>query len=165
VGAGDGTTLVTDAGALVAVATPGHASNHLCWHQGDRRCLYTGDHILGTTSPVILPPDGDMTEYLASLQRVAALPIDWLLPGHGAALADPPRVCAALTRHRLAREARVLAALAAVGRAPLATLVPRVYSDVDPSLHGWAARTLEAHLLRLVALGQAARVGDEWSVR
>ncbi|MBS0396080.1 MAG: MBL fold metallo-hydrolase, partial [Proteobacteria bacterium] len=71
--AGEGTVLATDAGELVAVATPGHASNHLCWRQPGLGLLYTGDHVLGAVSPVIAPPDGDMGEYLESLARLRAL--------------------------------------------------------------------------------------------
>ncbi len=158
----DGGTVATDAGPLVAVATPGHASNHLCWQQPERRWLYTGDHILGTTSPVILPPDGDMTEYLDALGRLAALDLERLLPGHGPSLLEPQAVIAALVRHRLAREARVFAALPSVGGATLDELLPLAYEDVAPSLYVWARRTLEAHLLRLGQIGLARCDGDRW---
>lgn len=158
----DGGGVDSDAGRLVAVATPGHASNHLCWHQPDLRWLYTGDHILGTTSPVILPPDGDMTEYLEALARLRQLDLAHLLPGHGPALAGPRQAIDALVQHRLAREARVLAALPAAAAATLDELLPVAYADVAPALHGWARRTLEAHLLRLVQLGKVRRDADRW---
>jgi glyoxylase-like metal-dependent hydrolase (beta-lactamase superfamily II) len=159
----DGDALGTDAGPLVAVVTPGHASNHVCWHAPGPRLLITGDHILGTTSPVILPPDGDMTEYLDSLARLAGLDLERLLPGHGPVLEAPYAVIEDLIRHRLEREARVVAALAAAGPAPLGALVPLAYADVDPSLYPWAQRTLEAHLIRLERDGRARRAGGHWS--
>lgn len=162
-GVGDGDTLDCDAGPLVAVATPGHASNHVCWYQPAARLLYTGDHILGTTSPVILPPDGDMTEYLDSLARLAALSLALLLPGHGPPLTEPQAVIESLTRHRLAREARVAAALAVGSPVSLDALLPIAYADVDPSLYPWARRTLEAHLIRLERTGRARRVGAGWA--
>ena len=160
--AGEGHALATDAGELVAVATPGHASNHLCWHQPALRLLYTGDHILGTVSPVILPPDGDMGEYLDSLARLQRLDLAVLAPGHGPLLAEPRAAIAALIGHRLAREARVAAALAALGRASLEALLPVVYRDVDAVLHGYARYTLEAHLLKLEREGRARRDGTDW---
>ncbi len=159
----DGDVLDTDAGAVVAVTTPGHASNHVCWHAPAQRLLCTGDHILGTTSPVILPPDGDMDEYLDALARLRALPLDWLLPGHGPVLAAPVEVIDALVRHRLEREARVVAALARAPGSIPADLVPLAYPDVAPSLYPWARRTLEAHLIRLERAGDARRDGERWS--
>jgi glyoxylase-like metal-dependent hydrolase (beta-lactamase superfamily II) len=161
---GDGTVLATDAGELIAVATPGHASNHLCWFEPATGRLYTGDHILGTVSPVILPPDGDMGEYLDSLQRLAALGATCLLPGHGPVLADPGTVIATLVRHRLMREARVLAALDGAGPATLEMLLPRVYADVDPALYGIAAYSLEAHLIKLRRDGRVQQRAGRWSL-
>ena len=161
----EGLVLTTDAGALVAVATPGHASNHVCWHQPALRLLYTGDHVLGTVSPVILPPDGDMTEYLDSLARLARLELAAFAPGHGPFVTDPRATLEALIRHRLAREARVVRALADLGRAPLDRLLSVVYQDVAAALHGYARYSLEAHLLKLEREGRARRDGAEWLPR
>lgn len=158
----EGLRLATDAGELVAVATPGHASNHVCWHQPALRLLYTGDHVLGTVSPVILPPDGDMAEYLDSLARLRGLALEAFAPGHGPLLPEPAAVIESLLRHRLAREARVVAALAALGRASLATLLPAVYRDVATELHDVARYSLEAHLLKLEREGRARRDGADW---
>lgn len=157
----DGARYACDVGELVAVPTPGHASNHVCWHHVPTRSLATGDHVLGTVSPVILPPDGDMTEYLDSLARLQRLDLAALLPGHGPVLRDPPAVLAGLVRHRLAREAKVAAALGAVPL-DLDGLLPRVYDDVDPALHGFARYSLLAHLLKLERDGRAVRTGEEW---
>ncbi|HXQ31184.1 MAG TPA: MBL fold metallo-hydrolase [Steroidobacteraceae bacterium] len=163
--AGDGTVLDTDVGALRAVATPGHASNHLCWVQPDGRRLYTGDHVLGTVSPVILPPDGDMSEYLDSLARLDALEAQTILPGHGPVLAEPKAVIAGLVRHRQMREARVLAALRDLGPASIEELLPQVYADVDPALHAMARYSLEAHLLKLERERRARRDDGRWQAR
>ncbi|HXQ63218.1 MAG TPA: MBL fold metallo-hydrolase [Steroidobacteraceae bacterium] len=160
--AGDGCILATDVGELVAVATPGHASNHLCWFEPAGRRLYTGDHVLGTVSPVILPPDGDMTEYLDSLARLDALDAQAILPGHGPVLAEPKVVIAALVRHRQMREARVLAALRDLGPASIETLLPHVYADVDPARHAIARYSLEAHLLKLERECRARRDDGRW---
>lgn len=162
---GDGFTLATDAGVLVAVATPGHASNHLCWHQPALGLLYSGDHVLGTVSPVILPPDGDMSEYLDSLARLRRLELSAFAPGHGPLVPEPVATIDALVRHRLAREARVVQVLAGLGRAPLEALLPLVYADVAGELHAYARYSLEAHLLRLERNGRARRDGADWLPR
>lgn len=157
----DGARFACDAGELVAVPTPGHASNHVCWHHPPTRSVATGDHVLGTVSPVILPPDGDMSEYLDSLARLQRLDLAALLPGHGPVLREPAAVLAGLVKHRLAREAKVAGALDAAPRS-LDALVLRVYDDVDPALHGFARYSLLAHLIKLERDGRAARAGEEW---
>jgi glyoxylase-like metal-dependent hydrolase (beta-lactamase superfamily II) len=163
--ADDGMALATDAGALIAVATPGHASNHVCWHQPALRLLYSGDHVLGAVSPVILPPDGDMSEYLDSLARLKDLDLAAFAPGHGPLVPDPVATIDALVRHRHAREARVVRALAELGRAPLEALLPIVYADVAGELHAYARYSLEAHLLKLEHDGRARRDGADWQGR
>jgi glyoxylase-like metal-dependent hydrolase (beta-lactamase superfamily II) len=163
--AADGFALATDAGALVAVATPGHASNHVCWHQPALRLLYSGDHVLGAVSPVILPPDGDMTEYLESLARLRRLDLAAFAPGHGPLVPEPTATIDALVRHRLAREARVVDALTGLGRAALETLLSIVYADVARELHAYARYSLEAHLLKLERDGRARRDGADWFPR
>ncbi len=160
--ADEGLELATDAGALIAVLTPGHASNHVCWHHPARRLLYSGDHVLGTVSPVILPPDGDMSEYLGSLARLRSLDLAAFAPGHGPLVPHTVATLDALLRHRLAREARVIAALAARGRATLEELLPVVYQDVAQELHGYARYSLEAHLLKLERESRARRDGAAW---
>jgi glyoxylase-like metal-dependent hydrolase (beta-lactamase superfamily II) len=157
----DGARYASDAGDLFAIPTPGHASNHVCWQHRESRQLFTGDHVLGTVSPVILPPDGCMSEYLDSLARLQRLELAAILPGHGPVLHDPAGVLAGLVAHRLGREAKVRRALeAAAGE--LDELVPRVYDDVDPALHGFARYSLLAHLLKLERDGHARRDGGRW---
>ena len=159
----DGERVLLDGFALRCVATPGHAANHMCFLLEELGILFTGGHILGHVSPVIVPPDGDMADYLASLARLKGLGAKLIAPGHGPVLEQPARAIDELLAHRLAREAKVCAALAAAGAARIEDLLPSVYDDVDPLLHDLAAHTLLAHLLKLERDGLAAvRDGGEW---
>ena len=159
---GDGEAVELDGRALRCIATPGHASNHVCWILVDEGLLFSGDHILGQVTPVILPPDGDMDDYLESLARLRALPLTRIAPGHGPMLDDPLDVIDGLVAHRLRREAKVSAALDAACAAALDELLPRVYGDVDVSLYELARHTLLAHLVRLERRGVALRSNDGW---
>jgi glyoxylase-like metal-dependent hydrolase (beta-lactamase superfamily II)/8-oxo-dGTP pyrophosphatase MutT (NUDIX family) len=148
---------------LRALHTPGHASNHLCWLLEEERLLFTGDHVMQGSTVVINPPDGDMGAYLASLQALLDEPLDWFAPGHGFLMAQPHAELQRLIAHRLAREAKVLAALRASGTVPTEALVSTVYSDVPATRHGIALRSLSAHLLKLQADGRAHWDGAGWS--
>ena len=151
---------------LRAVATPGHASNHLCWLLEEERLLFTGDHVMQGSTVVINPPDGDMGAYCASLQALLALDLDWFAPGHGFLMARPHDELRRLLAHRGAREAKVLAALQqASGPLSPAALVPAVYGDVPVARHGIAERSLLAHLLKLAAEHRAQRDEEgRWAV-
>ncbi len=158
-----GERLVLGAGTtLDVVHTPGHASNHLCYHLVEERLLFTGDHVMQGSTVVINPPDGDMAAYLAALEGLLALDLEWLAPGHGFLVAEPPAVVRALIAHRLRREAKVAAAVAA-GPAELPVLVGRAYDDVPQALHGVASRSLLAHLLKLQGQGDVQCAGEVWS--
>jgi glyoxylase-like metal-dependent hydrolase (beta-lactamase superfamily II) len=150
---------------LRVLHTPGHASNHLCYLLEEEKLLFTGDHVMQGSTVVINPPDGDMAAYLAALKALLNEDLHWLAPGHGFLVAEPHTVLRALIAHRLKREARVLAALRAAAPGPVAALVPVVYEDVPAALHGVAARSLLAHLLKLEQDGLAARSGEDWSAR
>jgi len=151
------------AGATLRVIhTPGHASNHLCFLLEEERILFTGDHIIQGSTVVIDPPDGDMAAYLGSLESLLREPLDHLAPGHGTLIPDPHAAIQALIRHRLRREAKVVAALPQDQPAKLAVLVRRVYDDVSPQLHPLAERSLLAHLLKLEGEGRARRMTDSW---
>jgi glyoxylase-like metal-dependent hydrolase (beta-lactamase superfamily II)/8-oxo-dGTP pyrophosphatase MutT (NUDIX family) len=152
----DGERLDCGGAALRVIATPGHASNHLCFLLEDEDLLFTGDHVMQGSTVVINPPDGDMVAYLASLERLRAAPPAWLAPGHGFLVAEPRAVFEALIRHRLRREARVVRALAQLGEGDVDALLPEVYADVPAVLHAPARRSLLAHLLKLAADGVAA---------
>lgn len=157
-----GERLVVGDATLRVIHTPGHASNHLCYLLEDEKTLFTGDHVMQGSTVVINPPDGDMSAYLRALESLLAEPLDWLAPGHGFLVADPHGVLRHLVRHRLAREAKVRAALQAVGEGEIGELLPRVYDDVPRALHPVATRSLLAHLLKLRDDGVAVQAGERW---
>jgi glyoxylase-like metal-dependent hydrolase (beta-lactamase superfamily II)/8-oxo-dGTP pyrophosphatase MutT (NUDIX family) len=144
----------TSGGAtLRAIHTPGHASNHLCYLLEETRMLFTGDHVMQGSTVVINPPDGDMRAYLASLEALLAEDVAIIAPGHGFLIGAPHKEMRRLIAHRLARESKVRAVLGAHGPATLEAILPRVYDDVPERMHRWAARSLTAHLDKLVAEG------------
>lgn len=147
---------------LRALLTPGHVANHVCFLLEEEQLLFTGDHLMQGTTVVIVPPFGDMKEYLESLQMLHRYQIAALAPGHGTVIRDPQVEIDRVIRHRLAREAKVLAALHKVGEATLETLTPLVYDDVAPTLHPVARYSLWAHLLKLERDGCAAVQAGRW---
>lgn len=162
----DGEIIAAGAQSLTALATPGHRFDHLClWHVPSG-VLFAGDLVAGSGTVVIIPPEGDMRAYLASLALLQALPLTRIWPGHGPAIDDPAAKLSAYITHRLAREAQVVAALrAAVAPQSVAQLVPVVYADTDPAMHGWAAQSLLAHLLKLEGEGRVIHdAADQWQV-
>ena len=158
----DGECIEAGDALLRVVCTPGHAANHLCLVLEADRVLFSGDHVLNGSTTVVDPPDGDMLAYLASLDRLTREPVDFILPAHGYVLAPAVPAMQALARHRLAREEKVLTALRAAGPSALESLVPHAYADVPVTLHGVAARSLLAHLLKLQAEGRAKQTGESW---
>ena len=154
--------LKTSEFSLRAILTPGHVSNHVCYLLEEDRILLTGDHVMGGSTVVIIPPAGDMAHYIGSLERMLGYELDHLAPGHGGLIGDPRGEIEHLIAHRLKRERKVADALADNGPCPLETLLPVVYDDVDASLHPMAAKSLLAHLLKLVTDGRARRNGDNW---
>jgi len=158
----DGERLALGGVMLRAIHTPGHASNHLCYLLEQTRMLFTGDHVMQGSTVVINPPDGDMRAYLASLEKLLGFDIAIFAPGHGYLIGAPQKEVKRLVAHRLAREAKVAAALRRRGEATLEELVPDVYDDVSPRLHPVAARSLSAHLDKLVADGRARRASGRY---
>jgi glyoxylase-like metal-dependent hydrolase (beta-lactamase superfamily II)/8-oxo-dGTP pyrophosphatase MutT (NUDIX family) len=153
---------VGEACTLRVIHTPGHASNHLCYLLEEEHTLFTGDHVMQGSTVVINPPDGDMVAYMAALQALLDEDLHWLAPGHGFLVAEPHVVLRGLISHRLQREAKVVAALAALsatGPAALDALLAQVYSDTPAALHPVARRSLLAHLIKLQAEGRAVAVG------
>ena len=150
---------------LSAIHTPGHASNHLCYLLEEEKTLFTGDHVMQQSTVVINPPDGDMRAYVASLRSLLDLDLDWLAPGHGFLMAEPRRAMQAIIDHRLAREAKVVAALSELGPSTAETLLARVYADVPARLHPMAMRSLTAHLFKLRDDGVALEEAGNWSMR
>ena len=157
----DGQRIVLNGLTLEAVHTPGHASNHLCYRLVELDWLFTGDHIMGGSTVVIAPPDGNMGQYLQSLKRLKDLGLKALIPGHGAVIDDPLKEVDALIAHRLGRERKVYEAVAAESGS-LDRLVVTVYDDVSPSLHSVARLSLLAHLQKLQEDGRVELQGDLW---
>ncbi|HEX5787105.1 MAG TPA: MBL fold metallo-hydrolase [Woeseiaceae bacterium] len=151
----DGARLDAGEFALEAIHTPGHASNHLCYRHVGLGWIFTGDHIIEGSTVVIDPPDGNMRDYLASLARIRDLRPAALLPGHGDVIDEPARVIDWIIDHRLAREHAVRKALRTGAGGTARELVAAVYPDVPAQLHGWAERSLLAHLIKLVEDGEA----------
>jgi glyoxylase-like metal-dependent hydrolase (beta-lactamase superfamily II) len=160
----DGDAVELDGFSLRAIHTPGHASNHLCFLLPETGMLFTGDHVMQGSTVVIGPPDGNMRAYLQSLRRLLELEIAVIAPGHGCLIHDPHTEAERLIEHRLRRESKVRQTLLEAGAAvPLATLLPRVYNDVPQTLHPIAAKSLQAHLDKLVEDGDVRYVGGSYA--
>ncbi|MGI8793995.1 MAG: MBL fold metallo-hydrolase [Acidimicrobiales bacterium] len=155
----EGFTIEATEFRLTTIHTPGHASNHLCYVIEEERLLFSGDHIMNGSTVVIAPPDGDMSAYLASLERIKKRRLRAIAPGHGALIEEPKAKIDEYIKHRLAREAMVASALADAGKATVEELVPAVYRDVDEALYPIARYSLWAHLRKLADDGKA-RAGD-----
>ena len=145
---GDGETLSGPDWSLTALHTPGHLGGHLCLALG--ATLFSGDHVMGWSSSIVSPPDGDMGDYMASLHRLAATAWRRLLPGHGAPVEAPAERIAALIAHRQDREAQILRVLAE-GPARIPALTARIYQDIPPTLMRAAERNVLAHLIDLAS--------------
>src|SRR6266516_4329626 len=151
---------VTGAGwTLEAVATPGHTANHMAYAYKEGRLLFSGDHVMAWSTPVVAPPDGAMGDYMASLHKLAARPETTYFPGHGGAVRDAPLFVQHYIRHRQAREASILRRLAK-GTADIPTIVRAVYIGLDPRLVGAAGLSVLAHLEDLFARGLVATDGE-----
>ena len=149
-----GETLAGDGWTMEALSTPGHASNHMAFVLRDENALFSGDHVMGWSTTVVAPPDGDMAAYMASLEAVIERRFTTIWPTHGAPVTDPGPFLEAYRAHRLGREAQVLARLAA-GDRKIGDMVPALYASVDPGLWPAASLSVWAHL---IALEQAGRV-------
>lgn len=146
---------------LEAVATPGHTSNHLCFALPEAQALFTGDHVMGWSTTVISPPDGDMADYMASLDKLMARDDIVYYPAHGEPVDNPRRFVRGLAGHRKQREGQILRLLRQDAR-PIPAMVEKMYVGVDPRLHGAAGRSVLAHLIDLEARGLVARDGEQW---
>jgi glyoxylase-like metal-dependent hydrolase (beta-lactamase superfamily II) len=142
--------------ALTAIATPGHAANHLCFFWRD--ALFSGDHVMAWSTSVVAPPDGSMSDYMASLEKLRAREETIYWPGHGGPVVEPKRYVRGLITHRRQREQAILARLEA-GPTTIAEIVETNYVGLAPRLKGAAALSTLAHLEDLLARGLASR-GD-----
>ena len=177
----DGERLAGDGWALEAVATPGHTSNHLCFalkrfpqkwepvlrsasapdEEAGTGILFTGDHVMGWSTTVVSPPDGDMTLYMASLDRLLGRDDRLYLPAHGPGVDRPHDHVRALIEHRQMRERQILAHLEA-GEGRIPAMVATMYRDIDPRLHPAAGRSVLAHLVDLARRGLVREEGERW---
>ena len=141
---------------LRAIRTPGHVDNHVCFLLEEEGMVFAGDHIMNGSTVVIVPPGGNMADYIASLRRLLDHDVKVVAPGHGELIPDCRGEVEKLVRHRLMREAKVASALDSVPRS-LDGLVVTVYDDVDPVMHEWAKLSLLAHLIKLEGEGRTLK--------
>jgi glyoxylase-like metal-dependent hydrolase (beta-lactamase superfamily II) len=154
----DGEVVSGDGWTMEAVTTPGHTANHMSFALKESDLVFAGDHVMAWSTTIVAPPDGAMTDYMESLQKLARRSEPLYLPGHGAAVRDAPRYVEFLIRHRQGREASILHRLGK-GAADIPTIVKAVYIGLDPRLVGAAALSVLAHLEDLVARGVVATEG------
>lgn len=147
---GDGEVVAMGSGwTMRAVFTPGHTSNHMCYALDEERALFTGDHVMGWSTTVVSPPDGNMRDYIDSLRKVMARDDVTLWPTHGAPVTTPKPFLQAFLEHRLQREAQVLATVRS-GLSDIEAMVKVMYADVREELHKAAGRSVLSHLIKLV---------------
>ena len=146
----DGDVIAGDGWALESIATPGHTANHMAFALKGTDVLFSGDHVMGWSTSIVAPPDGSMSDYMASLDRLAARPETVYLAGHGDVIRDGPGFVARYIAHRRGREASILHRLG-TGEADIPSLVRAIYIGLDPRLTGAAALATLAHLEDLTA--------------
>ena len=150
--------------SIRAIHTPGHVDNHYCFLLEEEGMVFAGDHIMNGSTVVIVPPGGNMKDYIESLQRLLDYDVKAIAPGHGEIIPGCRDEVEKLVRHRLMREAKVVANLGRSGPVPIETLVVSVYDDVPEAMHRWAQLSLLAHLLKLEVDGRACQNAGIWSL-
>jgi len=151
--------IVSGAGwTIEALTTPGHTANHMAYAFKEADLIFSGDHVMAWSTSIVAPPDGAMSDYMASLEKLARRSEPIYLPGHGGPVREAPRFVQGYVRHRQAREASILRRLGK-GAADIPTLVRAIYIGLDPRLAGAAALSVLAHLEDLVARGSVATEG------
>jgi glyoxylase-like metal-dependent hydrolase (beta-lactamase superfamily II) len=145
---------------ITGVHTPGHTSNHMCWVWAEEGVLFPGDHVMGWSTTVVSPPDGDMTAYMDSLRKVAGRGDSVYWPTHGPAIPRPQGYVETLVAHRVAREQQVLDAVRD-GLSEIPAIVARLYVDVDEKLHKPAGRSVLAHIVKLVGEGSVVVIDGD----
>jgi glyoxylase-like metal-dependent hydrolase (beta-lactamase superfamily II) len=159
----DGEAVTGPDWTLRALHTPGHTSNHLCFELEQEKALFTGDHVMGWSTTVVAPPDGDMAAYMRSLRLLMGRDDAIYYPTHGDPVAEPRRLVKGYIAHRRQREAQILRLLGE-GAKPVPDMVAVMYAAIDTRLHAAAGRSVLAHLIDLEARGQVRRAGDGWVV-
>lgn len=146
----DGAVLRFGCATLRAVETPGHLSNHLCYVWEDEKALFSGDHIMGWATSVVIPPDGDMRSYMESLEKILHMDLSSIWPTHGQPITDPKPFVSALIAHRRAREASILAQIKE-GNGQITSIVEALYQDTPRALFPAAALSVFAHVTDMVS--------------
>jgi glyoxylase-like metal-dependent hydrolase (beta-lactamase superfamily II) len=159
----DGETISGDGWTIEAVATPGHTSNHLCLSVKESGAIFTGDHVMAWSTSVIVPPDGDMADYMASLQKLYEREDKVYYPAHGKKVTNTRQLVRGMMGHRKQRERQILKLLAE-GSIAIIDMVPRMYKGLDPRLKGAAGQSVRAHLIDLQNRGRVTQSGDVWSI-
>jgi glyoxylase-like metal-dependent hydrolase (beta-lactamase superfamily II) len=159
----DGDVLAGDGFSIECVFTPGHTSNHMCYGLREEKALFTGDHVMGWSTTVVAPPDGDMAAYRTSLEKLRAREDRVLWPTHGGPIRGPKLFLRALIAHRREREEQILVCLQQ-GISSIADIVARLYADVGKRLHPAAARTVLAHLIQLQNERRVRQDGEAYEV-
>lgn len=159
----DGEAIEAGGATLRALYTPGHASHHLCYLLEQEGSVFAGDLVAGAGTVVIAPPDGNMGDYLKSLERLKATGVKRIFPGHGPAVDDGQGKLAEYIAHRRDRERQVIDALKA-GNTDIPGMVKHIYTDVSPALHAMAQGSVRAHLEMLEVEGRVRRDGESWSL-
>lgn len=152
----DGAEITLGGMSIQAIWTPGHLSNHLCFAQGDR--VFSGDHVMDWATSMISPPDGDLTAFMSSLDKLKGTSARVFYPGHGAPVSDPAARVSELYAHRKTREAQIIAALATQS-GTAEDLAKRIYTDIAPALIPAATRNVLAHLIALCDQAKARHIG------
>ena len=156
---GGGQTIAGEGWTFEAIATPGHTSNHICYALREENACFTGDHIMGWSTTVVTPPDGDMGAYIASLDLIKARDFKTLWPTHGPPITEVARFIDEYKAHRFDRERQILEQLAA-GETKITDMVPKMYVGTDPRLFPAAARSVHAHMIQLVRSGRVRTDGE-----
>lgn len=159
----DGERIAGDGWTIEAVATPGHTSNHLCYALVESGALFTGDHVMAWSTSVIMPPDGNMADYMASLQKLYEREDKIYYPAHGKKVTNPRQLVRGMMGHRKQRERQILKLLE-TGPAAITEMVPQMYKGLDPRLTGAAGQSVRAHLIDLLDRGLVAQSGEVWSM-
>lgn len=160
----DGETIAGDGWTLTAVATPGHTSNHLCFALNGQEALFTGDHVMGWSTTVVSPPDGDMTAYMESLQKLYDRQDAVYFPAHGPQVDKTRQFVRGMIGHRRQRENQILRLLGE-NLTRIDRMVPRMYKGVHEALWPAAGRSVMAHLIDLERKERVGREGEDWFLR
>jgi glyoxylase-like metal-dependent hydrolase (beta-lactamase superfamily II) len=155
----DGDVIASAGSSFHCVFTPGHTSNHMCYALEDEKALFTGDHVMGWSTTVVAPPDGDMGDYMRSLEKLIARRDEILYPTHGSPIVAPRSFLRAYLSHRRMRESQIGRALKR-GRDTVPALVETLYAGLAPALHRAAALTVQAHLKHMIEDGRVAALPD-----